>query len=408
MKKVMTLALCLAAVGSLSAQKANVDAAKKLSGKFDKIEEARSLIQQAMENPETANDAQTYYIAGKIEFDAYDKGFQAGMINPEDPSANPEAMAQELLNGYQYFLKAFPLDKVPNEKGEVKPKYTKDMINKLAGHTNDYFGKAGATMYEIKKYYPEAYESFMIYADMPDQPFMEGKGPKLDPASRAQAYFNAGLSAYVGNEVLKAADAFRQARNFDYTDPESNGANAYIYEIACWQNVLQNDSTMAQTAQERIFEVANAGNDKFGMEQPVFLNNLVNAYVMGEKYDNALATVNNLLASNPDNANLYGLLGFIYDRSGNDNASLENYRKAAALPDCDYETLKNVSKKLYRVGAAEFDKIEPNDRDGKNKIKSEYYDPALEIAKRAKALNGNDSDIDNVIDAIEYVISANF
>ncbi|MDE7343374.1 MAG: hypothetical protein K2N19_05090, partial [Muribaculaceae bacterium] len=69
MKKVITMALCIAAVGSMSAQKANVDGAKKLSGKFDKIEEARNLIKQAMENPETANDANTYYVAGKIEFD---------------------------------------------------------------------------------------------------------------------------------------------------------------------------------------------------------------------------------------------------------------------------------------------------------------------------------------------------
>ena len=172
MKKVITMALCLTAVGSLSAQKVNVDNAKKLSGKFDKIEEARTLIRQAMENPETANDAQTYYVAGKIEFDAYDKGLQAGMINPEDPSANPEAMAQELLNGYNYFLKALPLDSVPNEKGEIKPKVSKDIVNKISGHTNDFFAKAGATMYEMKKYYPEAYQSFMIYADMPDQPLI--------------------------------------------------------------------------------------------------------------------------------------------------------------------------------------------------------------------------------------------
>ena len=109
MKKMLTMALCLAAVASAGAQKANVEGAKKLSGKFDKIEEARNLIKQAMQNPETQNDANTYYVAGKIEFDAYDKGLQAAMINPEDPSANPEAMAQELLNGYDYFLKALQI-----------------------------------------------------------------------------------------------------------------------------------------------------------------------------------------------------------------------------------------------------------------------------------------------------------
>ena len=408
MKKVITMALCLTAVGSLSAQKVNVDNAKKLSGKFDKIEEARTLIRQAMENPETANDAQTYYVAGKIEFDAYDKGLQAGMINPEDPSANPEAMAQELLNGYNYFLKALPLDSVPNEKGEIKPKVSKDIVNKISGHTNDFFAKAGATMYEMKKYYPEAYQSFMIYADMPDQAFLGNKAPKLDDTSRALAYFNAGLSAYVGNELIDAANAFRKARNFGYNDEESNGANAYVYEIACWQNLMQRDTTMNDEAQARIMDVAKAGNEKFGIAQPVFLNNLVNAYVIAEDFDNALNTVNNLLAANPENSNLYGLRGFIYDRMEKDNESLADYGKAAALPDCDYETLKNAAKKIYRVGAVKFGQIDPNDQAAKNRITTEYYDQAMSIAKRAKAMNASDSDIDHVIDAIDYALTTYF
>ncbi|MBD5181952.1 MAG: hypothetical protein K2M62_01105 [Muribaculaceae bacterium] len=406
MKKVMTIALCMAAVGSLSAQKANVDAAKKLSGKFDKIEEARSLIQQAMQNPETANDANTYYVAGKIEFDAYDKGLQAGMIDPSAAAADPIAMGQELLNGYEYFMKAFPLDQIPDEKGKAN-KYGKDMVNKLVGHTNDYFSVAGAKMYEANKYYPEAYNAFMIYADMPELEVLGAKAPKIEDNNRAQAYFNAGLSAYVGKEVIKAADAFNKARNLGYTDPESNGANAYIYEIACWQSLL-NDSTISDEAQKHIFEIAKAGNEKFGMANPVFLNNLVNGYVIGEQYDNALATVNDLLASNPDNSNLYGLLGFIYDRAGNDQASLDSYLKAVAIADCGYETLMNAAKKLYRVGSEKFNDVDASDAQAKNDIRNTYYDPALAIAKRAKAMNQEDGDADHVIEAIEYVITTNY
>ncbi len=408
MKKMLTMALCLAAVASAGAQKANVEGAKKLSGKFDKIEEARNLIKQAMQNPETQNDANTYYVAGKIEFDAYDKGLQAAMINPEDPSANPEAMAQELLNGYDYFLKALPLDSVPNEKGEIKPKVSKDIVNKLVAHTNDFFAKGGATMYDLKKYYPEAYRSFMIYADMPDQAFLGNKAPKLDDQSRALAYFNAGLSAYVGNEVLAAADAFRAARQYGYTDPETNGANAYIYEIACWQNAMQRDTTLNEKAMQRIMEVAQAGNAKFGMQQTVFLNNLINAYVMSEDFDQALATVDNLLETNPDNSNLYGLRGFIYDRAGNDDASLNDYRKAASLSDCDYETLKNAAKKIYRVGAVKFGEIAPADQAAKNQIKAEYYDEAAAICQRAKSIKSDDPDLDHVIDAIDYALTTYF
>lgn len=398
MKKFLTLAVCVAAVASASAQKANVEAAKKLSGKFDKIEDARNLINEAISNPETSNDAYTYYIGGKIEFDAYDKGLQSRMIDPNSPAANPEKMAEELLNGYKLFLQAVPLDSVPNEKGEIKPKYTKDIIGKLAGHTSDYFN-AGGAMWEAKRYYPEAYQCFMIYGDMPELAFLGKKAPELPVADRAQAYYNAGIAAYSGNAVDQAADAFKKARLAGSEEP-----NVYIYELACWQNIAQNDSARQELAQNQVFEIAKAGYEKFGIAQPIFLNNLVNTYVLDEKYDDALNVVNNLLASNPDNANLYGLRGFVYDRAGKDTESVEDYMKATSLQDCDFETLKNAAKKLLRVGTSKLDSIAPNDRAAKNEILVNYYQPALDIANRAKSLNANDSDLEYVLENINYAI----
>lgn len=42
MKKILTMALALGAVASMSAQKATVDQAAKMSGKLDKVAEARA------------------------------------------------------------------------------------------------------------------------------------------------------------------------------------------------------------------------------------------------------------------------------------------------------------------------------------------------------------------------------
>ncbi len=187
----MTFALCFAAIGSMSAQKANVEAAKKLSGKPDKIEEARSLINEAMQNPETANDAQTYFIAGKLEFDAFDKDLTNSMINPA--SVDNLKMGQNLLNGYNNFVKALPLTAIPNEKGKVDAKTPKSIVSTLKGHTNDYF-KAGADFFNAQKVYPEAYECFMIYADMPEQDFMKDEKLELPNEDRGTAYYNAGLA----------------------------------------------------------------------------------------------------------------------------------------------------------------------------------------------------------------------
>lgn len=400
MRKITAFALCLAAVCSASAQKTAVDQAKALSGKLDKIGDARTLIQQALSNPETSNQAQTYYIAGKIEFDAFDKGFQQNAIAPG--SVNPEDMGNQLLNGFQYFVAALPLDSVPDEKGKVKPKYSKDIVGKIVGHNNDFF-TAGANFYELKKFYPEAYNAFLIYAQMPEMAFLGDKAPQTENANRGQAYFNAALAAYSGNEPVKSADAFRDARRMGYDD-----INAYIYEIACWQALAQRDSTMADVAKDRIMAVAKDGNDKFGLEQPIFLNNMVNSMVQDGKIAEALTLVSDLIASNPDNAALYGLRGFINGRADNEDASVADYKKAASLPGVDYETLKAAANKVYRVGAEKYNALDMADRAGRMQLKAEYFEPAKTIAEQAAGMQQPDSELNYIIDNINYALDTFF
>lgn len=403
MKKLLTFALCLAAVGSISAQKANVEAAKKLSGKPENIAEARDLINKAIQDPETANDAQTYYIAGKIEFDAFDKQYTTSMITPD--AVDPIAMGEELLNGYNQFVKALPLDQLPNEKGKVKPRFTKDIVSKIKGHANDYF-KAGADFFNAKKYYPEAYEGFMIYADMPNQEFMASEKLELPDADRGTAYFNAGLAAYSGNEIYKSADAFRKARGVGYDDKQ-----AYIYEIACWQAAAQRDSTMEQTAKEKIMQVAEEGDAKYGVAEPIFVNNIVNFLVTDGKYDQAIAKVTSLIDANPDNAGLYGLRGFVYDRMGKDDESVADYKKSVSIDGVDFETLKNAGKKIYRVGADKWNAIEGNGEDARQArqdVKVNYFEAAKAIADKAKAMNAQDSEVDYLIENIDYALTTYF
>lgn len=402
MKQLLTIALCAAAIGSMSAQKAAVESAAKLAGKTDKLSDARNLIKGAMSNPETQNDVKTYFTAGKIEFDAYDKATQAKMINPDDPAANGVAMADELLNGYKYFLQALPLDSLPNEKGQVKPKYSKDIYSKIAGHANDFF-TAGASYFNDKKYYPEAYEAFMVYGELPSSGFMGKMAAMLDSAQIATAFFNAGLSAYSGNAVEESAKAFRKAIENGYKEKE-----AYIYEIAAWQAMAQREPEKEKLAQQKIKEVAQLGNAKFGMDEPLFLNNLVNAYVSEGNTQQALQTVNDLIASNPDNGDLYGLRGFINDRMGNDDASIADYRQAAASPNVGFETLRNASKKMFLVGTKKYNEIEGAEPEKRNEVKNDYYMKAMEIAKQADAMQPGDSDLLNVIDSIQYALDTYF
>lgn len=405
MNRFLTLALCMAAIGTASAQKATVDQAAKLSGKTDQLNQARNLIKQAMENPETQNDARTYYVAGKIEFDAFDNATKAKMINPGDASAQGTAMADELLQGYKYFIKALPLDSLPDEKGKIKPKYSKEMIGKIGGHANDFFS-AGADYFNNKDYYPQAYEAFMIYGDLPQSGMLGKMAELIDPSQIATSFFNAGLSAYSGNAVEESANAFRKARLAGYEQPE-----CYIYEIACWQSIAQKDESRMNEAQAKILDVAKAGHEKFGLEQPIFINNMINSIVTDGKTDEALAKLNEVIAQNPDNANLYGLRGYVYDRAEKDAESEADYRKAASLPDVDFETLKNASKKIFRLGTIKWNELEgssPETTAARQNIKTNYFESAKQIAEKAQSMQPDDSDIQNVLESINYALETYF
>lgn len=405
MKKILTLALCATTMFGAMAQKQVVDQAAKMSGKFDKLNEARGLIKGAMENAETAKDARTYYVAGELEFNAFDNGVKAGMINPQDPSADPETMAGELLSGYGYFLKALPLDSVPDAKGKVNPKFSKKITDKIGGHVGDFFN-AGGTMYNNKKY-PEAFDLFMIYADMPDAAWLGKHAPTLTAEQRSTAYYYAGLAAYFSQQPLKATEALKKAREAGYEDPE---AQNYVMEIASWQQVAQ-DSTKADLAKANIIDVACAGYQKYGVSVPLFISNLVNAMINDSNFTEAFSLMDGEIAKNPDNAWLYGLRAYVYDVNGNDEKSLEDYRKAASLPGVDFETLKNAAKKIYRVGAEKLNSIEGNSAEAqaaRKDLKDNYFGLAKQIVDTARQMPNADGSIDYVSDAINYALETYF
>lgn len=402
MKKLLTMAVCLGAVVGMNAQKAVVDQAAKLSGKDDKIAEARALISQAAENTETKNEARTYYVGGKIEFDAFDKARTKQMINPQDASINPVQMAEQLMNGYKMYMKALPLDSIPNEKGQVKPKFASKMIAAINEHYNDYYNGAIA-FYNEKKYYPEAYEAFLVYGSLPKSPIASKFVASVPDSVINQSLFNAGLSAYAANALTQSAAAFKLGRKNG-----SDNVQNYIYEIACWQYMAQNDSTMEEPAKVAIEEIAMDGFKKFGLSELLFIRNLLNAWVQDNKFDQALNLLDTQINQNGDNAALYGLRAYVYDRTNNDEKALADYRKAASLPDADFETLKSASRKIFNVGAVKLNALESNDAAGRQQIKTEYFETAKNIAEKARSMNPDDSTIDAILENIDYALTTYF
>ena len=399
MKKLFIIALCAAAIGSASAQKANVDGAKKLAGKVDKIGDARNMLKEAKANPETQTQPNTYIIAADVEYKAYDAlKKNLGLADVNSEPAKVAEMDAYLLTAYPEILAA-----IRNASNDPKGKAEGEIQKRLAKYVQDYF-QAGADFFNTKQY-DKAYDAFMIYGDIPALPVMAGK-VNIPDSVRATAYYNAGLSGWSVPDLPKAAKAFKAARLAGYDKPDS-----YIYELACWQNMMQKDSTLIAEGQQDIFDTSKAGYEKFGLGQPVFLNNMVNVLVEQNKIDEALTLLNQLISQTPAPA-LYGLRGFVNDRKGNDKESEEDYRMAASMDGVDFETLVNAGKKIFRLGQELWNKIEGTSPDAnaqRENVRTNYFEAARSIANKAQSIapeNTAGSGLDYLIENINYMLQS--
>lgn len=167
MKKISFLALSLAVAASANAQVSVVKEAERAMKGGEEAAKVVTIITPAFSDPATAQMAQTYFIPGKASFAEYDKLLGLKSFN-KLKEGDEVKMGKLLLQGYDMFEKAFPLDSVPDAKGKVKPKYSKEMIGLLAGHFTDYTS-AGADLYNAKDF-DGAYRCWALFNTLPEIP----------------------------------------------------------------------------------------------------------------------------------------------------------------------------------------------------------------------------------------------
>lgn len=134
----------------------------------------------------------------------------------------------------------------------------------------------------------------------------------------------------------------------------------------------------------------------------------MNALLQQDRKDDAVALIGSQIDKTPDMAFLYGLRGYVNDRRGDDAASLADYRKAASFDNADIETLKNAAKKIYTSGTMIWNNIEGNQPEKRQDVKVNYFEAAKSIAERAQALDPSDSDVNYILENINYALETYF
>ncbi len=390
MKKHLVLAAAALFAGSMavSAQMQVVKDAERAQKGGEAPAKVVEIITPAFTNPETAKLAQTYYIPGKAMFDEFDKLFglkSLGRLGDGDG----KKMADDLVQGYGYFIQALPLDSVTNEKGKVKTKYSKDIVNTITGHVSDY-NDAAITYWDLKNY-KGAYDAWDIFLNLYEtEPF---KAKLTAPADTviAEVYFNQALAAWQADSLQNALNSFEKAREKGYSKKQ-----LYDYALGVATGLKDNEAT---------FKWAQLGNELYGKEDPNYLGYMINSYLQNKEFDKAFITIDAAIASDPNNSQYYFVKGVLYDNMDKKADAKAMFAKAVELNGENVQALTQYGAALCQEAYALSDQAPTSVAESQayfdQKIKPLFEEAAIYLEK-AWQLDNDNNDALRYLDNIYY------
>lgn len=316
MKKHLVLALAALSFGVCNAyaQADVVKEAQRAQKEGRPAEEVLNIIAPAFSNDETSSDALTYYIPGKALFSEFDNLFglkQFGKL----PEGGDALMARDLLKGYDMYVKVLSLDTIVDAKGKTKTKYSKDVVNTVTGHVNDF--NNGAIALWDQKDYNGAYKCWDIYTSMYSTLPFSAKLTAPSDTLIGEIYYNQALAAWQADSLQNALKAFSNARKKGY-----NKKQLYDFALAVATSIPD---------QNAVLEWATEGKNLYGAEDPNYVGNIINIYLQNKDFDKAFAAIDEAIASDPNNAQYYFVKGVLYENKDDRPMAKTMYKKAIDL-----------------------------------------------------------------------------
>lgn len=327
----LTVALCIAASASFAQKKAVNEALSIAKGTSPDFTEARTLIKGALENPESKEDPKTWYVAGFIE-DQQVNAERTKQVLGQKP--NEPVMYEALYAILPYFQKAYELDQLPNEKGKVKPKYSKDIKSILSSDHLQLFN--GGAYYFDQKDYKKAYDFFNQFIEVAELPMFAGTQTAAKDSTFMTVQFYAAVAATQLGDHAIAIKALDRAKDTPFRQNDVYQYLAYEYEQA--KDTVNLEKTLLE-------------GQKLFPSEDYYLNSLINIYIYSNRNEEALSALNAAIEKNPNDPNLYNVMGRVYETGLKDNASAEKYFKMALDKNPELiDAMSNLGRIYYNQG----------------------------------------------------------
>ena len=348
-KLIMTVAL-LAMVGGANAQKGNVTRAwAKATAETPDLNGAVNEITPALTHDETKGLAKTWYTAGMIMMKNYEKEYKNKALKLNFDADN---LYNSITKEYEYFMKCNEIDILPNEKGKVKPKYTKDIRTNLLMCRNSFI--EGGNYYLEKKDYAAASKSFETYLSYVGLPIMEPPTKKDEPLKKDTLYYSivfwTGYSAFQGYNEKK--DPVLSEKSLKYMTIALNEGIGYTDELkkAAYQIVdagldVKKDSASRIVYLEKAMATFTDDNN--------FAKQLLNIYLRKNDIPKAMECLDRSIAINPKDAPMYEIKGQLLETKEDLEGAIANYQKAIDVDPNMTSSYGNLGRVYYNMAAKE-------------------------------------------------------
>ena len=370
MKKMILFAVAaMMALGASAQMSLVTDLAKKATSNNPmELMEVLQNIEPALTNPDSANDVLTWYTAGKAAFGFYDEMYKISLLQPD--AADPEMMGSAVLSGYEYFLKALPLDTVPelnkdgsfklNKDGskKVKTKYSKEIVGSLIAHINDILREGDNC--RNKEKWDLAAAAYGYFADLATSSFAKKNNLEYPDSSIAEIRFLQGFSQYFNKDYSACYESCSKAFKMGY---DKNNITGYI--TSSLANIVQN-------------------------------------MIDNKEYDKALSFINNAISDDPNNPILYDIMGFTTEQKDGVEAALPFYERAMEVdpsyPNAYTDAARCLVKKAQKI-------IDDNPDASNNELLPmilPMYEKAMPLLEKSIQLDPNVPDAKTLLDNIRY------
>lgn len=327
MKKIVLLALSCSLAGVAIAQKSQVKAAEKFLGDKN-YESARTAIESAVNDETTKNLARTWYIRSTVYL----------------------AIQQEPANEGKDFYKE--AGKSLKKLISIQPDFEKEDINNKLFAVAIYNFNDGLAAFQTSKYdisYVNFGEVVDIFNLENGKRFGTMKG--FDTMARQSALYQ-GYSAYYSKNYDAAIPVLENAKK----DPVVVNHNIYLM-LAEMYGLKKDASNQQQTLAE--------GRKAYPTEKSL-MNAELNFYIQSGKFSDLVSKLEDAIKLDPQNAELYFIMGTAYDQMANpkdkdkDLPKPANYNELFAKSETAYKGAigvdANHADANYNLGALYFNR----------------------------------------------------